>query len=620
MADSPEPPLLRLPPSVRRRIYLCLGVARWDGLPLLFDLDGPFDSSKQIAFRGLLLSCRTLYVEVSALIFSANRFVIHYSNKRSLQPLQNLTPSSLASLTSLKIVLNEASCHHRRKDGLEGKCCDEPREVDWFGWPEGQCHIDDTTHHDKPLEGSHSIAGLMLDDWLRAAKYLSLRISPRALELSLVCDLDQRETDFARKVVAPLSSFPKLKECHIRLCRSSNAELAQVAQHAAQQACHRLGPHSPPSPSSSPRLLNLPRELRLQILGYTDLVTPWMEVLWTRLERGYHHPSRGCSGESQQFCPPTAHHGCQFSGCHQQTRVLAPYLSYHSSVGCFCRLRHAAFSSNCRCWAPPTPLFLICHTLAEDARYVFFSRNRFVISDSLASPLDPYQAFISPMMEWHRLRFTLGLAAQSRVPPPPEPPRPSAYPAQRLAASQFLRDVVPVNCLGYLRFLELVFPPYNDQCWPQDGHPALQDWAYTLDWAKNKISVPSLTLRLTMAGVLDIPPHSPDERRELTQAQGDQVLAGYNRILSTLACFREGGLAHFYANFAWPWKWASWSEDILEDTDTPGVVRDWLRSTEDVLNENAERFILGNRYERDSQKRKRKEDRNWEMEFSPGDC
>ena len=619
MADSPAPLLLRLPSSIRRRIYLYLGVARWDGLPLLFDLDGPLNLSEQIDFHGLLLSCRALYVEASALMFSSNRFVIHYSHKRSLQPLRNLTPLSLASLASLKIVLNQASCHHRRESESQGKCCDKPLELDWTDTSECHCLRQYKTHHSAPIEGSHSISGLMLDDWLWTAEYLSSRISPRALELSLVCDLDQREIDFARKVVTPLSSFPELRECHIRLCRSPNAELAQVAEHAVQQACHRLEPLSPPSLLSSLHLLNLPQELRIHILGYTDLVTPRKEVLWTRLERGYHYPFRGCSGAFYETCPPTHHHGCQFSGCHHQICVNDNYVSYCSSIGCFCRLRHAAFSSTCRCWAPPTPLFLICHTLAQDAKFVFFSANRFVISDTLAS-INPYQASIFPEMGWLESRYGWDLAAQSQAPPPPAPRRPSAYPAQRLAASQFLRDVVPANGLGYLRFLELVFPPYNYQCWPQDGHPALQDWAHTLNWAKNKISIPGLTLRLTMAGAARLPPEAPDQRWELTQAQGDEVLAGYNRILRPLACLGEGGLAHFHAALAWPWKWAAWDDHRVDDVGRSEALWDCIRSYEDVLNEDAERFILGDRYRRDSQKRKREEDRPWQMDFLGGDC
>ncbi|KAK4096723.1 hypothetical protein N658DRAFT_501250 [Parathielavia hyrcaniae] len=618
MVDSPAPPLLRLPPSVRHRIYLYLGVARWDRFPLVFDLDGPLDPSKQIAFHGLLLSCRSLYIEASALVFSANRFVIHYSHKRSLQPLRNLTPSSLASLASLKIVLNQASCHDRREQESSGKCCEGKG---WMGRFGPRCCRDYATHHDGPLGGSHSGAGLVLDEWHRTAEYLAPRMRSRTLELSLVCDLDEREAGLATKVVAPLSLFPELRECHIRLCRSPNAKIAQVAQHAAQQACHRLEPHSPPAPSSSsPRLLQLPRELRHQILEYTDLVTPRREIMWTRLERGYHYPPGGCSGDGFAFCPPSRHHGCQLSGCHHQKCInYDVYSSYHDSVGCFCRLRHAAFSPTCRCWAPPTPLFLVCRTLAEDARFVFFSLNRFVVSDALGS-LNPYQAFNFESEEPFELADGASFVEAWRRAlgaPPPTPPRPSAYPAQRFAASQFLRDIVPANCLRHLRSLEFVFPPYNGQCWPQDGHPALLDWADTLSWAKTRLAVPILTLRLTMAGSRQWPPQPPDERQELSQEQGDQVLAGYRRILSPLACLREHGLAHFYADFVSPWKWRNWMDNAPPEEQNPEASWQWVLSSQDAMNEEAERFVLGDRYgQLSSRKETREQDRQWQFEFS----
>ncbi len=330
---------------------------------------------------------------------------------------------------------------------------------------------------------------------------------------------------------------------------------SQVAQHATQQACHRLEPHSSPPRSPIPRLLDLPQELRLHILKYTDLVTPWKEVMWTRLERGDHSPSRD----------PT------------------PSQNPTSS---------------------PTSLFLVCRTLAKDARFVFFSQNHFVVSDTLAS-LNPYQAFNIPRSQW----FQLG-RGQSHTPPPPTTPRPSACSAQRLAASQFLRDVVPAGCLGHLRFVEFIFPPYNYQCWPEDGHPALQDWAETINWAKTELSVPSLTLRLTMAGTRDWPPQPPDERGEVSQEQGDEVLAGYHRILRPLACLREHDLSHFYADFAWPWEWTSFADDGSQED-----IREWIKLNQDRMNEDAERFILGDRYGQVSRKEKREEERPWQLNF-----
>jgi hypothetical protein len=49
--------------------------------------------------------------EVAGRLYSANRFVIFYSRQGSLEPLRALSATSLAALTSLKLVLRESSCH-----------------------------------------------------------------------------------------------------------------------------------------------------------------------------------------------------------------------------------------------------------------------------------------------------------------------------------------------------------------------------------------------------------------------------------------------------------------------------------------------------------------------------
>ncbi|KAK4235292.1 hypothetical protein C8A03DRAFT_17946 [Achaetomium macrosporum] len=615
--------LLHLPRSVRRRIYLHLGVARWDGLPMLFDLDGPvYRPMKQAGFRGLLLSCRLIYGEASALLYSSNRFVIHYRHVRgpghnvepSLQPVRNLTASSLASLLSLKIVLNQASCHHRSEDEYDeagGECCDDLR-FNGLHEPD-RCQRHHAAHHDKPLRSSCSTAGPMLDEWLRTADYLSSRIKPGGLRLALVCDLDPQEADImdtVTKIVAPLSSLPELRDCHVRLCKSPDAELTRIARNAALQACHTP---EPPSSPSGPRILSLPRELRLHILEYTDLITPWREVMWSRRDRGYRYPAEGCYPPGDFPCPSDLHwhHGCQFRGCYHQERIFFEDNDtevWRGSIGCFCRLRHAAFSSACRCWAPPTPLFLVCRALSEDAKFVFFSRNRFVVSDSgafnpciVGKVYEPVQGLEdNNRLDWESIESGKWREVQPR-----------AYPAERFAASQFLREVVPADCLGYLRFLELIFPPYNHMCWPDDGHPALQDWIATVDWVKHKLRASGLTLRLTMAGSLSYVPLGPDRRDELSRAQGEQVLAGYNRILKSLACLAgEDGFARFYADFAWPWKWTKWAYARYKVLGFQAG-QEWTKSKEDALNERAERFILGDRYERLSARGKDLEERPW---------
>jgi hypothetical protein len=458
------------------------------------------------------------------------------------------------------------------------------------------CQRRHATDHDRPLQTSCSSAQLMLEEWLRTANFLSSRITPRALELSLICDLDQEDAGAAAQVVAPLSLLPELKSCHVRLCRAPNPKLGQIAQDAALQACYKPAPGARlRSYLSSSRLLRLPRELRVRILEYTDLVTPWREVMWNRLGHGYQNFAlrNAEPHDMASACTPAKYDGCQFSDC--QSRGCCMHIDfeeYYGCIGCFCRVRHAAYSSNCKCWAPPTPLFLICRGLLEDARFVFFSRNNFAVSDTLAGT-DPDEAFNllnTFEMPTHGRYWMMDEWTRAR------PPR--SYPADRVAASQFLREVVPAGCLGYLRFLEFVFPPYNQDCWPHDEHPALQDWVETIYWIKDKINIPGITLRLTMAGSLSSSPKHPDKRETLTQEQGDEILAGYDRILKPLARLGgKDGLNRFYADFAWPWKWTKWASEMFPYHDDWEANCEWIKSKEEPLNEYAERYILGDRYE-----------------------
>ena len=100
-----------------------------------------------------------------------------------------------------------------------------------------------------------------------------------------------------------------------------------------------------------------------------------------------------------------------------------------SRVGCFCRPFHAVSSSSpmCKCWTPPTSLFLACHDILDAARMLFFSSNHFIITSSSNGP-----------------------NAIAETTP------------KRLEASVFLRDVVPFTSLRWLRSVELVFPPCED--------------------------------------------------------------------------------------------------------------------------------------------------------------
>ena len=378
-SNRTPPGLLRLPPHVRERIFRQLGMAEWEGRTRSFDLHGRtnLDGPSPSSFRGLLLCCRTIYTEAAALLYSANRFFIYYADPGSLKPSHALTPTSLASLTRLKVVLNQASCHDSSNARYGSWCCHNVNIMEDYD-DSSPAHCTLSYHrgeHCHPLancappnyEGDWRTAQTVLDEWQAAATYMSPHISAGQLQFSLVCDIDYDQkdsTDVAKHVVAPLQLLPRLKNCSVRLCATPIRPLRWLAQDAALQARGITNPYYNPNPART-TLTTLPRELRVRILEYTDLITPYKEVMWSRDRPVYSVCKWPCQLYGGVLCWYPDHHGCQFARC--------PDAEFPAD-GCFCRHRHSAFSSECRCWAPPGPaLFMVCRTLCEDAQLVFFS-------------------------------------------------------------------------------------------------------------------------------------------------------------------------------------------------------------------------------------------------------
>ena len=369
-------------------------------------------------------------------------------------------------------------------------------------------------------------------------------VQPFNLQLHLVCDVEDLEA--AALAIEPLSGTQTLLNCALRLCRQPDPLLQDLAQKTATRAMGRyLDQREYPF-----RFSALPPELRRQVLEYTDLVTPLCEVEWNP-EKGYYlrYSTWECDGSGD--CPKDLHVACQFRNCWE-----------HSHIGCFCRRFHAAFSSNCHCWSPPTSLFLVSRLLLEGAQEVFFKRNRFVITPSAGCN------------------------------------HPATHTPNRLEASVFLTDVVPCPALRFLRFLELVFPPFeHDYLGPHE--PAYKDWLQTLDHVKQHLSLPALTLRVYMADYL--PPGegggggggqrtSPSLfRAHWTKEQGKTIVWSYLRILTPLA--RLKGLKGFFAHLAWPFSSTGtgrrqWREDS-------GAVGRPMRCLEVRI----ERFVMGDGYD-----------------------
>ncbi|KAK4145079.1 uncharacterized protein C8A04DRAFT_27076 [Dichotomopilus funicola] len=456
-----------------------------------------------------------------------------------------------------------------------------------------KCEAEHSDVHQAPLlrkpvppdgGGDHADdkARVVLEDWRLATARLFPQVAPRHLAFSLVCDIDPQHPwamELAKSIVAPIHNLlprGQLKECHIRLAKTPGEPLQQLAEDTVRHACGLPGLPGPTTPTMKRNLVTLPRELRLRILEYTDLVTPRAQVIWDRDEHAY---------SVRHFTPnpwygPDEQHAGQFVGCWD-----APYRDTGRKDlghGCFCRRQHAAFSQGCKCWAPPGPtLFLLCRTLYHDAQFVFFSNHGFIVSDYRPRKwpvnTDPGPYVVSDLPDF----------------PPPR---------ERFAATEFLRHV-PSSSLAYIRFLKITIPAYRPpSIWPQAQDPAMEDWNSTFEWARDKMSLPRLVIRFDVYG---------DQARRsyrITEAEAAAQVNTYMELLEPFKRLADGpsggdgqGLGGFFASFAWPYRWVGdWLQDGVNAMWGGPDRREAEKQDQRAFELRARRYVMGDRYDPDA--------------------
>lgn len=385
----------------------------------------------------------------------------------------------------------------------------------------------------KPFRLSSDQHCVVLFEWYSTIELLLAGTHTSNLHLSVICDTEDPET--ARFVVSPLLSSDKiLAECNLRLSRSPNPEIRSLA---SKTAAHITGNQYE---ASMPfRFLDLPEELRAKILEETDLLTPISEVLW-RPNEGFRvtydfdcrfayesHPGINCS--------------CRKLRCRQ-----------NCLTGVFCPYKFAAASSTCCCWTPPTPLFLVCRQIHKEARKVFLNRNRFIIT--------PSDHFRTPVV---------------RAP-------------DRLEASVFLTKAIHLSELRFLRFIEIVFPPFEEDYF-QHAEQAYQDWVETIERVRKYLNLSMLTVRVYHV-------NSPlwnargGYRSQVTKEQAIKICTAYFRTVQPLGKLQ--GLHRFYAHLAWPYAWTERGKRRLREN-AESVRQGTLK-----LNMKAEEIVMGKHYGR----------------------
>lgn len=258
------------------------------------------------------------------------------STRRATVSSQEPVAGFYACLLDVIIILNTSSCP-------DGGCC------------RMKCNVNDGCRPNEPLRISSRVGEKIVTEWRNTTQFLSRHLRLSQLNLQLVCDVDNLET--ANAVVEPLLVFPTPAQFELRIGRHPVPTLKKLAIKAVSQAINR-----PLRQSTTAFLfLRLPVELQIRILELTDLIASLGEIEW-RPKEGY-SIDKYCATCDEIEGPGDCfkHHACQLFAC-----------PYTGDLGCFCNPYHATFSAICRCWEPPTSLFLVSRAIREVAQTVSF--------------------------------------------------------------------------------------------------------------------------------------------------------------------------------------------------------------------------------------------------------
>lgn len=202
------------------------------------------------------------------------------------------------------------------------------------------------------------------------------------------------------------------------------------------------------------RYLDLPVELRRHILSFTDLVlSPSAAVGWS-------------DGDPPRFWrapyAPEEEVGCWEKGlCSRKTLVQE---THHLSLV-------QTVYPPCACFQAPKSLFIVCGTMTEDARQVFYSSNCFQLG--MSSP--PQQ------LDWKPLDAR---SVQEQT-----------CPMRRIYLQAFLMKAIPTRYLQHLREIEFCI---EDCDYSQIGSEVLQEWSHFLRAWEHHLGRLTLVLHISL--------------------------------------------------------------------------------------------------------------------------
>lgn len=286
-------------------------------------------------------------------------------------------------------------------------------------------------------------------EWRYVCTELGNHVPPLQLSVSLEFiqkGSDKKNLATIKTMLDSMLKLPLLEEVTLKI---DGRDIAGLPLH--NKACQVLNylviPAAPAGPVSFDRFMDLPIELQLMILEYTDLGL---------LAPGAVTPS-GLKGFALLKCYEGA---CPNSGSNE-------YGDYE-----WCSERTVYHSSR-MCWSLPLDLFLVNKAFSELSSFIFFSQNHFVIpvTNSMLDSYRPQQRLV-----WNQtsVRF------------------PDNWDPQK---SQFLSNF-PLECAPHVRSLEFRFPMLGDVVTFNPG--GAYDWSKTVDFISQNMRLSDLSITLGM--------------------------------------------------------------------------------------------------------------------------
>ena len=445
---------------------------------MVFRKSGGLDCFCAASPVSLFRVCRLIHDESMPVFYEKNKFKLLGRCPADLRLFLRLAPRAVASLTSLLIRLNCYPCVLGHDD-MDTK---------------GQCLFCGSREYysDQLLTDAEPMDRKMLDQWRRVCSYLAQSIQPGRLSLTLICDTEYEAA--AKAVVEPLLTLPRLKKCTIRLGRQRNSALEDIARQACSQA---MGHSTQTIPF---RFFDLPRELRLRILEFTDL---------------------GVKHKDESICIVNGKRINKVSQRNQHRTCC--WRCNDTRDNCCCPTVYAATSIDCVCRLVPLELFSVNRMMRIESEKVFFSMNCFEFDQTpLQSRAYSFSVncfeFDQALLQSRAYSDAFGLLPRTL---------------------DFLRGLNS-NAVKSIRRIRIVFDDSPIKNWDY----TLKDrWRRLVEFIKENLTITNLCLTITMK--------ETNERRLNPSSKTHQRLVydAYHEIVRQLQILQ--GLRDLHLEFSW---------------------------------------------------------------------